>query len=172
MLSPALVAITLGSSRSADWTPPPGASHCVWVFDTVSETASESDVERTGEATTSTCSDMDAIGRSIASVTLAPDPIVTMRSADRTHRDAAGPVRPERFAIDPAVTVGDPAGRRLALSHCGRAPARREEEPSAWVETVVSSALGGRHRLRLCRERVERTTDSMNAAIRRANIRL
>ena len=82
MLSPAGVAMTVASSRRADCTLPPGASHCAWTFDTVSAAASGPDVAMSGDATTSTRSDTDAIGISMEMVTTLPGTIVTGRSID------------------------------------------------------------------------------------------
>ena len=71
MLFPPLSSMTPGVRRTAVWMPSPGASSWVSLLSTVSVVASESDVDTTVRATTSTCS-VRAIGRSRVSVTVAP----------------------------------------------------------------------------------------------------
>ena len=71
MLFPRLSSMTPGVRRTAVWMPSPGESNWVSLLSTVSVVASESDVDTTVRATTSTCS-VNAIGRSSASVTVAP----------------------------------------------------------------------------------------------------
>ena len=80
MLWPAWVAMTVGRSRSAAGTPPPGVTCSDSACDTLSAAASEPDSDTAGDGATSTRSETAAIARSSASVTTPEAPSVTVRS--------------------------------------------------------------------------------------------